>query len=141
MRLKVIYLHLFVKPNYTLKFDEKSFFHTVLGFAADKKGEYKTGNYISHNIINITSISTINIECDCIQGSYLNGEHTNILYSFPSNTVPTGYKFIERMNPPIYLPLTRKYLDRINFKISDDKGNLIDFNNEYITMYLHLKQV
>ena len=52
-----------------------------------------------------------------------------------------GYKIVERMNPPNYLPSCRKYIMDINFKILNQEGELIDFNGEEISMYLHLKQV
>ena len=65
----------------------------------------------------------------------------NIIYNFPSFGVPVGYKIIERMNPPLYLPITRKVINDIRFRILDQDCNLISFNNEEINISLHLKQV
>ena len=110
----------------------------LLGFTS---GVYKPGLYISQNKINISNINTINIECDLIQGGFYNGIKDNFLYNFPSFTVPVGYKIIERMNPPLYLPITRKVINDIRFRILDQDCNLISFNNEEINISLHLKQV
>ena len=48
---------------------------------------------------------------------------------------------IERMNPPKYLPVSRKVIDSIHIRIIDQDGDLISFNGEEITMWLDLKQV
>ena len=128
-----------IKADTSLRFEKDSFFHTVLGFKDNVI--YKPGTHTSEDIIKISDISTINIKCNSIKSSYMNGNETNILYSFPSNTVASGYKIIERMNPPIYFPLTDKYIKQMYFQITDENDNLIDFNNETITMCLHLKQV
>lgn len=129
---------LIIKKDSILKFNDKSFFHTVLGFEVK---DYIKGSHISKDIIQITNISTINIICDLIDGSYNNGVQSNILYSFPVNTVPFGYKLIERMYNPAYLPVTRKMIDNIRIKIEDENGNEINFNGEEISIYLHLRQV
>lgn len=138
--------------NWKISIQDISFFHTILGFDISRKIVNIKNNSIpfpgvidqsqlSENIIKITNISSINIECDCVEGAYINGQASNILYSFPSFTVPSGFKFVERQQPPIYLPLNRKYLNNINIKVVDQGGNLINFNNETITLVLHLKQV
>ena len=127
--------------NIGIHFQNNSFFRTILGFTRNHYITPVVENITSENIIKIINTNTINIHCDCITGSYNNGKQTNVLYSFPSNTVPMGYKIVERMNPPNYLPLCRKYIMDINFKILNQEGELIDFNGEEISMYLHLKQV
>ena len=127
-----------IKEGSVLKFDEKSFFHTILGF---KKGEYKSGEHKSDNIIQITNITSMNVECDIVDGSYINGEKTNILYSWPSFTVDIGYKFLEKPNPITYLPVIRKLIDSIHIRIIDNNGNLINFNGETISINLELTQV
>ena len=120
----------------------------LLGFTNLK---YLAGEHLSENIINISNITDINIECDQIEGGYVDMGNTNssvphlttsnIIYSFPSYTVPFGYKIIERMNPPIYFPILTKTISKMRLRILDQNGNLISFNGERISMYLHLRQV
>ena len=66
----------------TIRFTDKSFFHTVLGFSqpnSDNLGDIKgfieliSKSYKSDKPINITGIDKMHIKCDSINGSILNG--------------------------------------------------------------------
>ena len=112
---------------------------SVLGFENNKV--YKPGNHLSENKINITDLVLINVECSIANGSYVAGERTNIIYSFTANSVPPGYLYNKKVNQVIYFPISTKCISDITFKITDQNGNLIDFNEEKISLHLHLKQV
>ena len=74
----------------TLKFDKKSFFHTLLGH--DPSFDYKVpGVYASNKILNLNTTNKIHLKCDCIDGSIQNGLRQPILYSFVLDK-PSGYK-------------------------------------------------
>ena len=74
----------------TLRFDKKSFFHTLLGFEpywdykptnailADAPG-FHTSNKI---LLNLYTIDKIHLNCDCIDGSVQDGVRQPILFSF-----------------------------------------------------------
>ena len=74
----------------TLRFDKKSYFHTLLKF--EPYWDYKPTNaihadspgvYTSHKIIlNLNTISKIHLKCDCIDGSIQYGLRQPILPSF-----------------------------------------------------------
>ena len=77
-----------LKINQTLRFTEKSFFYTILGFTQsysypldDIDGFYQliAGSYKSDRPINITGINKVHLKCDCIQGSMINGVRDSIL--------------------------------------------------------------
>ena len=73
-----------------IRFDEKSFFNTVLGF--NPGWAYKHYNkYISQKILNLGSTNKINLKCDCIDGSIQDGVRKPILFSFVLDKKP-GYK-------------------------------------------------
>ena len=81
-----------------LRFDEKSFFHTLLGFTPF--WDYKPTNAIhadspgvntSDKILNLNIINEIHIKCDCIEDSMVNSVREPILFSFVLDK-PTGYK-------------------------------------------------
>ena len=73
-----------------IRFDEKSFFSTILGFTAG--WDYKHYNkYISQKIVNLGSTNKIHLKCDAIDGSVVNGLRQPILYSFVLDKKP-GYK-------------------------------------------------
>jgi len=109
----------------------------VLGFTK--------GNYIascsSNNCVSISNITSINLICDLIEGTYQDGKRNNCLYNFPYGSVLHGYRIVSFVNSPIYLPVNRKTINSIRFKIVDQENNLLDFNGENISFALHLKQV
>ena len=106
---------------------------------------YNPGKYvettISQNIINISNVTSINLLCDLVQGTYQDGKLTNCLYNFPTGTVPSGYKITQMINTPIYLPIINNIISSISFKIVDQNNNLLNFNGETISFSCHLKQV
>ena len=83
----------------TLRFDKKSFFHTLLGFTpywdnkptnaifADAPGVYTSDKII----LNLNKINKIHLKCDCIDGSIQDGVRQPILFSFVLDK-PSGYK-------------------------------------------------
>ena len=55
-----------------IRFDEKSFFSTILGFTPG--WDYKHYNkYTSRKLVNLGSTNKIHLKCDCIDGSVVNG--------------------------------------------------------------------
>ena len=73
-----------------IRFDEKSFFSTILGFTPG--WDYKHYNqYLSQKIVNLSSTNKIHLKCDVIDGSVVNGIRQPILYSFVLDK-PSGYK-------------------------------------------------
>jgi len=124
--------------KYVIDFTQPNTIRERLGFNSKI---LSSGTNVSDNIVQITNISTINIECNICEGSYFNGKLGNILYTFPSYTVPVGYKIIERISFPIYLPVSLKTISHIRIRIIDEDGKLINFNNEEIAMVLELRQV
>ena len=134
-----------MKTKYPIKFSKG--ISDILGFESDVvysptiNGSGNSSKHISKNIMMISRTASINIECNIIEGSYLNGKQTQIIYSFPTNTVMFGFKIRERMNPPMYFPVSTKEISKIRIRILDQNENLISFNGELITICLHLRQV
>ena len=64
-----------------IRFDEKSFFSTILGFSAG--WDYKHYiQYLSQKIVNLSSTNKTHLKCDAIDGSVVDGVRQPILYSF-----------------------------------------------------------
>ena len=73
-----------------IRFDEKSFFSTILGFTAG--WDYKHYNqYLSQKNVNLSSTNEIYLKCDAINGSVVDGVRQPIIYSFVLDK-PSGYK-------------------------------------------------
>lgn len=111
----------------------------LLGF---NNREFNKGTHISENRIMIRTIHTINIDCNIANGnSYKNGEESNIIFSFPAGIQPHGHDWHIEPSTRIYFPVTRTEIDEIRIRLIDENGNLINLDNENVSIYLHLKQV
>ena len=74
----------------TLRFDKRSFYHTLLGFIP--YWDYKSpGVNNSDKILNLNTTNKIHLKCDVIDGSVVNGIRQPIIYSFVLDKKP-GYK-------------------------------------------------
>ena len=74
----------------SIRFDDKSFFSTVLGFTPS--WNYKHYNqYISQKNVNLISANKIHLECDVIDGSVVNAMRQPVIYSFILDKTP-GYE-------------------------------------------------
>ena len=82
-----------VRPGYiAIKFDEKLFFSTILGF--NPFWVYKHyNNCISQKIVNLSVTNKIHLNCDVIDGSVVNGLRQPILYRFALDK-PPDYKIL-----------------------------------------------
>ena len=77
--------------NIAVRFDEKSFFNTVLCFTPG--WDYKQYNKdTSQKNLNLGSTNKIHLKCDCIDGSVVDGVRQSIFYSFVLDKKP-GYKY------------------------------------------------
>ena len=84
-----------LRPDITaLRFDEKSFFNTILGFSPH--WDYKNiasydGEYYSEKNRDLGMTIKIHLKCDIIDGSVINGIRQPILFSLVLDK-PPGYK-------------------------------------------------
>ena len=70
-----------------MRFDEKSFFSTILGFPP--YWDYKSHNeYVEEKIINLNIIYKLHLKCDVFDRSDLNGVRQPILFSFVLDRPP-----------------------------------------------------
>ena len=81
----------------TLRYDERSFLHTLLGFTPywDYKPNNSSGVYTSDKILNLGTVNKIHLNCDCIVGSVVNGVREPMLFSFVLDKKPDYKVFCE----------------------------------------------
>ena len=97
----------------TLRFDERSFVHTLLGFSP--YWDYKPpGVYTSDKILNINTINKIQLKCDVIDVSVVDGVRQSILYSFVLDK-PSGYKVFCEPETIHYKKINKSVLNTIIF--------------------------
>ena len=103
-----------------IRFDEKSFFSTVLGFTPG--WDYKHyNNYISQKIVNLSSPNKIHLKCDVIDGSIQDGIQKPILFSFVLDK-PSGYKSFCGPETIHYKKINESVLNTITFYSEDDNN-------------------
>ena len=132
----------------TLRFDDKSFFHTLLGF--DPYWDYKStiaihadfpGVYtIDKDILNLNTINKIHLKCDVIDGSIQDGVRQPILFSFVLDK-PSGYKIFCEPETIHYKKINKSVLDTIIFYLEDDNNEIVDFNGETLTFTLQMIKI
>ena len=122
-----------------IRFDEKSFFSTVLGF--NPGWDYKHYNkYTSQKVVNLGSTNKIHLKCDCIDGSVVNGLRQPILYSFVLDKIP-GYKVFSEPETIHYKRINKSVLNTISFYLEDDSDKEINFNGETLTFTLQMIKI
>lgn len=127
-----------LKCSVDLLFDYKDSIHQVLGFTC--KGIPAKRFLVSEQVIRISKLNVIRIECNIVSGAYINGKLCHSIYEFPSNKVDVGYKIIEQPRQLIYLPVIPRRIGFIQISIVDQDGNLVDFRGEDITCRIHIKR-
>ena len=122
-----------------IRFDEKSFFSTILGFTPG--WDYKHYNkYISQKIVNLSNTNKIHLKCDVIDGSVVNGLRQSILYSFVLDKKP-GYKVFSEPETIHYKKINKSVLDTITIYLEDDNNKEVDFNGETLTFTLQMIKI
>ena len=124
----------------TLRFDEKSFFHTLLGF--DPYWDYKPTNVYTSNkiILNLNTINKIHLKCDIIDGSIQDGVRQPILFSFVLDK-PSGYKVFCQPETIHYKKINKSVLNTVTFYLEDDNNGEVDFNQETLTFTLQMIKI
>ena len=121
-----------------IRFDEKSFFSTILGFTSE--WDYKHYNkYISQKIVNLSNTNKIHLKCDVIDGSVVNGIRHPILFSFVLDKKP-GYKVFSEPETIHYKKINKSVLNTITFYL-DDNNKVVEFNGETLTFTLQMIKI
>ena len=99
------------------------------------------GYHVAENQAVISTVYTIDLECNIIKGGIINGVEKQIIYDIPSFTVPIGAKIIEQPQNINYFPLNTTLLNEISVRILDQDGNLVNIPGERKFCSLKIIQV
>jgi len=128
-------LKCFMKCSHKIDFTISSNISSLLGF---KNVKYDANTiHISDNLVNITKVNCIKVECNLISGSFCDGKPSQIIHEFfPS--VPAGYKIIEVPRHLVFYPLHYSSINRVEIALKDQNENLINLRGEPITIRLQI---
>ena len=122
-----------------IRFDEKSFFSTILGFTPG--WDYKHYNkYISQKIVNLSNTNKIHLKCGAIDGSVVNGVRQPILYSFVLDK-PSGYKVFSEPETIHFKKINKSVLNTRTFYLEDNNNKVVGFNQETMTFTLQMIKI
>lgn len=124
--------------NCPVDFSQPGTIGSLLGF--QPKVLTEGTSHIADFPINIMKINVIRIECDIINGAYINNIAAHTIHQF-SPKVDPGYKIVEVPNTIIYFPIIVRSISSINLALVDQNGNSINFRGETITIRLHIKKI
>ena len=124
--------------NYQLDLTASNF-NELIGF--DKK-ILKSRNNVGPRAPNLSQDTDIlNIHCDLINDSLVDGQDTDIIYSFSTSVVQPSYSFTNEPRRVTYNPTNKNSISSIRIYITDGKRRLINLNGADTSFSLILKRM
>ena len=122
---KTLRVEITLKSNYQLDLT-KSNFHEIIGY--DKnivKDAFNTGTKMPNMAQDTESL---NIHCDLINESLVDGKESDIIYSFSTSVLKPSYSFTIEPMRVTYNPVNKSTIGSIRIYITDGKKRIIDLN-------------
>ena len=145
-------------PSYpiTLEFDNTTY-KTIITLAANYQLDLRASNFndlIGFNKRILTNTENIgdytpnlsqdteilNIHCDLISESLVDGDETDIIYSFGTNDLTPSYAFTKEPLRVQFNPVNKYLINNIRIYITDGQRRIIDLNNADTAFSLILKE-
>ena len=124
--------------NYQLDLTASNF-NELIGF---EKEVLKSENNVGPKVPNLSQDTDIlNIHCDLINDSLVDGQDTDIIYSFSTSMLRPSYSFTLEPRRVTYNPTNKNIIDSIRIHITDGKRRLIDLNGAETSFSLILKKI
>ena len=124
--------------NYQLDLTASNF-NDLIGF---HKKVLKSGNNIGPKVPNLSQDTDIlNIHCDLINDSLVDGQDSDIIYSFSTSVLRPSYSFTIEPERVTFNPINRNNISSIRVYITDGKRRLINLNGADTSFSLLLKRI
>ena len=126
-----------LENNYQLDLSASNF-NDLIGF--DKK-VLKDQTKIGVRVPNLSQDTDIlNIHCDLINDSLVDGQDTDIIYSFSTSMLRPSYSFTIEPQRVTYSPTNKNIISSVRIHITDAKRRLVDLNGADTSFSLILKR-
>ena len=124
--------------NYQLDLTASNF-NELIGFKKEVlKNEINTGSNVPNRS---QDTDILNIHCDLINDSLVDGKETDIIYSSSASVLQPSYSFTLEPMRVTYNPTNKNIIDSIRIHITDGKRRLIDLNGTETSFLLLLKKI
>ena len=124
--------------NYQLNL-RASNFNDLIGF--DKK-ILTSGTHIGSRVPNLSQDTDIlNVHCDLVNESLVDGEETDIIYSFSTSVLRPSYSFTLEPQRVTFNPVNKTTISSIRIVITDGKRRSLDLNGADTAFSLILKSI
>ena len=124
--------------NYQLDLTASNF-NELIGF--DKK-VLTSGTNVGDYVPNLSQdTDAFNIHCDLINDSLVDGQDTDIIYSFSTSVLQPSYSFTIEPRRVTFNPVNKNSIDSIRIHITDGKRRLINLNGADTSFSLILKRM
>ena len=130
----------FDETNYQVDLT-KSNFYELIGF--DKKKVLTTaGSNVGTKVPNLSQDTDIlNIHCDLVNDSLVDGEESDIIYSFSTSVLRPSYSFTREPRRITYNPMSKQTISSIRMYITDRKRRVVDLNGTDTSFSLILRRL
>lgn len=128
-----------VPADTVISFNVPNSIAPVLGF--EKDSVLNPGMRSSDHVAKIVPVNTVNVCCDVVTGSYVDGVLATSLFTFYPDVHP-GAKIVKEARQLIYLPFSdsrKEKLSKIRVSLTDQNNRVIDFRGEPITVTFFLR--
>ena len=124
--------------NYQLDLT-KSNFYDLIGF---NKKVLKDRINVGPRVPNLSQVTDIlNIHCDLINESLVDGQDSDIVYSFSTSVLRPSYSFTLEPRRVTYNPINKNTISSIRIYITGGKRRLIDLNGADTSFSFILKRI
>ena len=83
----------------------------------------------------------LNVHCDLVNESLVDGEETDIIYSFSTSVLKPSYSFTLEPQRVTFNPVNKTTISSIRIVITDGKRRLVDLNGADTSFSLILKSI
>ena len=123
--------------NYQLDLTQSNF-NDLIGF---NKQVLTNAENVGDYIPNLSQDREIlNIHCDLISDSLVDGDETDIIYSFSTSTLTPSYSFTQEPRRVQFNPVNKNTIYKVRIYITDGKQRIIDLNHSDTPFSLILRE-
>ena len=117
----------------------KSNFYELIGF---HKNVPTAGSNVGTKVPNLSQDTDIlNIHCDLVNDSLVDGEGSDIIYSFSTSVLRPSYSFTLEPRRITYNPINKQTISSIRMYITDGKRRVVDLDGADASFSLILKRL